>query len=167
MSIQSELCEFLEGVADVAEGVKRKLGWFLLIGLIDSGALALQAYSSSSALWWNVVKCGLVMLPSLMIAIIWNALGQLQEAPQLAASLASRDDGLIGTLQSSGLSSKSGVVGLFGTLRAFRKEEGLGVVLDTVGNVTLLANPLIALLSFLMIVVLILMIMIAPLLLLL
>ena len=167
MLIQSELGEFLQGVADVAEGVKRKLGWFLLVGLIASSSLAVQAYSPSSALWWNAIKCGLLMLPALLIAYIWNALGQLQEAPELAANLASSDDGLLGTLQSSGLSRKSAVTGLFGTLRTLRKEEGLGVVMDTIGNVTLLANPLVALIAFIMIVVLILMIMIAPLLLLL
>ena len=167
MSIQSELCEFLEGVAEVAEGVKRKLGWFLLVGLSASIGLAAQVYSPSSELWWNAIKCGLVLLPALIIAFVWNALGQLQEAPELAANLASKEDGLVGTLQSSGLSRKSGVSGLFGTLRAFRKDEGLGVVLDTIGNVTLLANPLVALILFIMIVILIMMIIIAPLLLLL
>ena len=167
MTIQSELCETLNAIADVAESVKRKLGWFLAIGLVASAGMAFQAYSPTSALWWNVFKCGFILLPSLIIAFIWNALGQLKEAPELAASLASNEDGLIGTLQSSGLSRSSGVTGLFGTLRAFRKEQGLGVVLDTIGNVTLLANPLVALISIVMIVILVLMIIVAPLLLLL
>ena len=162
MSIQSELVEFLEGVAHIAHGVQQKLAWFLLIALLASGGLAFKAYSADSQLWWNVIKCGLILLPVLIWVFIWSALSQLQEAPSLAVALASREDGLISTLESSGLSKKSGITGLYGTLRAFREEEGLGVVLETIGSVTMLANPFFALVAFLFMAILIMIILVAP-----
>lgn len=162
MAIQSEVIEFLERLANVANGVQRKLSWLIGLGLVSSAVLAWQAYGLDSATWWNVVKCGLIMLPSLVWALVWNILGQLKEAPELAGTLASRDDSLFQNIQKSSFSDAISVRSIFSTLRAFRQEEGLGVVLDTIGNVTLLANPLFAIFAFIMMTIMIIFIVISP-----
>ncbi|NND00910.1 MAG: hypothetical protein HKN85_12080 [Gammaproteobacteria bacterium] len=165
--MQNEITEFLEGVAAVAGSTQRKLGWLVGAGLVASASLAWQAYSSDSNLWWNVTKCLLIMLPSLVWCFVWSVLGQLREAPALAATMARREDGLFANFQHSRLQDKGGIQSVFRILRAFREEEGLGVVLDTIGSVTLLGNPFFAAFAFIMVAILIFFIMIAPLLLLL
>lgn len=162
MAIQSEIVEFLERLANVATGVQRKLSWLIGLGLVSSAGLAWQAYSSDSAMWWNVLKCGLIMLPSLVWALVWNILGQLKEAPQLAGTLASRDNSLFQNIQKSSFSDAVSVRSIFSTLRAFRREEGLEVVIDTIGNVTLLANPFFAIFAFIMMTIMIIFIIVSP-----
>ena len=77
-------------------------------------------------------------------------MGQLREAPTLAANLVARDDGVMSRFSESDLPDQSGIGGLFNTLKAFREESGLWIVLDTVGNVTLLGNPIFIALCFVM-----------------
>jgi hypothetical protein len=166
MSIQAELVELFDALAELATSLQRKLSWFLGVGLLASTYLAWAAFSQHSYLWWNIAKCMTLLLPVLIWLIVWAVLGQLREAPELAASLASEDDGVLAKLQSVSLSDKRGLRGLFGTLRAFRQQEGLSVVLDTVGSVGMLANPLFAILAFIMLVILFIFILIAPILLL-
>jgi hypothetical protein len=112
--------------------------------------LAWQAYSADSALWWNITKCSLISLPALLWGFVWTVLRQLREAPTLAASLVARDDGVMSRFSDSDLPDKSGISGLFNTLKAFREESGVWIVLDTIGNVTLLGNPLFIALCFVM-----------------
>lgn len=162
MAIQSEVVEFLQRLANVASGVQAKLSWLIGFGLVSSGVLAWQAYALDSPVWWNLVKCGLIMLPSLVWALIWSILGQLKEAPELASTLTSRDDSLLQNIQKSGFSDAVSVRSMFSALRAFRQEEGLAVVLDTIGNVTLLANPLFAIFAFIMMTIMVIFIVISP-----
>ena len=103
-----------------------------------------------SELWWNITKCGLILLPSLIWGFLWTVLGQLEEAPELAAKLASRDDGLVSQFAGTTLDQQTGVSGLFNTLKAFKQEKGPWIVLDTIGNVSLLANPVFVALCFIM-----------------
>jgi len=167
MEVQSEIVDFLESLAAVAKGVQRKITWLLVAGLLAGAGLAWQVYSVDSALWWNITKCTLILLPALVWSFIWFVVGQLREAPNLAVSLASQDDGLLANIQNSNFNQKVGVRSLFSSLRAFRREEGLEVVVDTIGSVTLLANPFFVLLAFVMMVLMILLIIISPLVLLL
>jgi len=167
MEVQSEIVDFLESLAAVAKGVQLKITWLLVAGLLAGAGLAWQVYSVDSALWWNITKCTLILLPALVWSFIWFVVGQLREAPNLAVSLASQDDGLLANIQNSNFNQKVGVRSLFSSLRAFRREEGLEVVVDTIGSVTLLANPFFVLLAFVMMVLMILLIIISPLVLLL
>lgn len=166
MSIQAEIVEAFDALAELATSLQRKLSWLLGVGMLASASLAWAAYSQHSYLWWNITKCMPLLLPVLIWLIIWVILGQLREAPELAASLASEGDGVLANLQSVSLSDKRGLRGLFGTLRAFRQQQGLSVVLDTVGSVGMLANPVFAILAFIMLVILFVFILIAPILLL-
>ena len=167
MQIQEDITAILQQLAAFAAAFQRKLSWFIGAGMLASSLLVWMAYSADSSLWWNAVKCGAIMLPSLIWCFIWSLLGQLREAPVLAAALASRKDGVIAAFNDAGPQEKMGVHRVFSTLRAFRDEQGLGIVLDTIGNVTLLGNPLFAAFAFIMIAVLLLFIMITPLILLL
>ena len=119
-------------------------------GLLASVSLAWQAYSGDSELWWNITKCSLILVPALLWVFVWTVLGQLRDAPTLAASLVARDDGVMAQFSDSDLPDKGGISGLFNTLKAFRQESGLWVVLDTIGNVTLLGNPVFVALCFVM-----------------
>ena len=129
--------------------------------MLASASLAWQVYSAESALWWNITKCFLVLLPALLWGFVWTVLGQLREAPTLAADLVARDDGLMSQFSDSDLPDQSGISGLFNTLKAFRQESGLWIVLDTIGNVTLLGNPIFVALCFVMAGILFLFILIA------
>jgi len=90
------------------------------------------------------------LLPALLWGFVWTVLGQLREAPTLAASLVARDDGLMSRFSDADLPEQSGISGLFNTLKAFKQESGLWIVLDTIGNVTLLGNPIFVALCFVM-----------------
>jgi hypothetical protein len=162
MDSQTKIAEFLERLASLASRLQRKLSWLIGTGFAVSAVLAWMAFDMDSATGWNVVKCGLIMLPSLVWVLIWSILGQLKDAPQLASALANRDDSLFQTIQKSGFSDAVNVRSIFSTLRAFRQEEGLGVVVDTIGNVTLLANPLFAIFAFIMMTIMIIFIVISP-----
>jgi hypothetical protein len=162
MDSQTRTAEFLERLPNVASRLQRKLRWLIGTGLAASAVLAWLAFDIDSATGWNAVKCGLIMLPSLVWVLIWSILGQLKEAPKLAGALASRDDSLFQNIQKSGFSDSVNVRSIFSTLRAFRQEEGLGVVVDTIGNVTLLANPLFAIFAFIMMTIMIIFIVISP-----
>jgi hypothetical protein len=159
MPTQTKVVEFLERLANVASSVQRKLSWLVWIGLVCSAVLAWLAVDMDSATGWNVVKCGLIMLPSLVWGLVWSILGQLKEAPEIAGALASRDDSLFQNIQVSGFND---AVSIFSTLRAFRQEDGLAVVVDTIGNVTLLTNPVFAIVAFIMMTVMIIFSVISP-----
>jgi len=150
LDIQNNITEVLERLANFANTLQKKIRWFVLFGLIVSVYLAWQAYSIDSALWWNIAKCSLVMLPSLLWAFVWSVLGQLDEAPSLAAGLTAKNDGVFASLQNPDLTAKTGLKGALATLKAFREEDGLWITLDTIGNVSLLANPLFVALTFIM-----------------
>ena len=167
MPIQAEIVEAFNALAELGASLQRKLSWLLGVGMLASASLAWAAYSQHSYLWWNIAKCMTILLPVLIWLIVWVILGQLREAPELAASLASEDDGVLANLQAMNLRDKRSLRGLFGTLRTFRQQEGLSVVLDTIGSVGMLANPLFAILAFIMLVILFIFILIAPILLLL
>lgn len=162
MPIQTKVVELLEHLANVASCVQRKLSWLVAVGLVCSAVLAWLAFDMDSATGWNVAKCGLIMLPSLVWGLVWSILGQLKEAPELASALASRDDSLFQNIQASGLKEAVNVRSIFSALRAFRQEEGLAVVVDTIGNVSLLANPFFAIFAFLMMAFMIVFIVISP-----
>jgi hypothetical protein len=149
MEIQQEITEFFERLAEIAEAIQKKLSWMLGIAGLASLFLAWSAYSADSQLWWNILKCGLILLPAVIWAFIWAVLGQLSEAPAMAADLSS-DDGLVANLKDAALGDKSGVRRVFGTLQVLRKQESVDVVLETIGSVTLLGNPLFAALAFVM-----------------
>ncbi len=150
MDIQNHITEVLERLANFANKLQKKIRWFVLLGLMISSYLAWQVYSIDSALWWNITKCGLVMLPSSLWVFVWSVLGQLDEAPSLAASLTAKNDGVFASLQNPDLTAKTGLRGALATLKAFREEDGLWIALDTIGNVSLLANPLFVALIFIM-----------------
>jgi len=86
-------------------------------------------------------------LPALVWVFIWSILGQLQEAPALAKSLLADKQGILSTTQSLSLREPRGLLSLVGTLRAFRREAGLSAVLETLGSVGMLANPLFAIIA--------------------
>ena len=167
MPIQAEIVEIFDRLAALGASLQRKLSWLLGFAMSASVYLAWAAYSQHSYLWWNIAKCMIILLPVLIWWVIWAILGQLREAPELASALANEQNGLLTNLQTARLSDKSGVRGLFSTLNAFRQHEGLNVVLDTVGSVGLLVNPLFAILAFIMLVILFIFILITPILLLL
>lgn len=162
MEIRAELVEFLERIAAAANSLQRKLSWLLGTGLACSGILAWQAFSPESTLWWNIVKCGFLMLPALLWLFVWSMLGQLREAPALASTLADREDSIFNNIKESGLSEAVSVRSIFSTLKAFRQEEGLSVVLDTIGNVSLLANPLFVIIALIMMVIMFFFILMTP-----
>ena len=148
MSAGDSVLSVIDRMADIAGGVKRKLSYFVLVGVAASAFLGWSVYSQESALWWNVVKCGALALPALIWVFVWFVLAQLQQAPTLVAALIEDDDGLFCNLQNLSLSEPNGLSGVFGTIREFRQEDGPSVVFETLSGVSLLANPLFAIFAF-------------------
>lgn len=148
MSALDTVSKVVDQVAEIAAGIKRKLSYFVLLGLVATGYLGWLVYSPESATWWNVFKCSVLAMPALIWAFIWSVLAQLQQAPALVSQLVDDDDGLFANLEHLSLSEPQGLSGVFNTLREFKQEDGLSVVFETLSGVGLLANPLFAILAF-------------------
>ncbi|RBP51632.1 hypothetical protein DFR28_1021064 [Arenicella xantha] len=151
----------VERVGMIADSIVRKITWFVVLGVFATLYLAWNLYSAESALWWNVLKCGVIALPALLWAFVWLVLSQLRDAPSQVAGLMDADNELMLNLKSVTVGESRGLRGLFSTLNALRKEDGLSAIFDTIGGVTLLANPFFALLALVMMAVLGLLILIA------
>ena len=164
--IHNEITEFLERLAEIGAAVQTRLMWLLGIGISASAALAWQAYSVDSALWWNLLKCGLIMLPAIIWVLIWFIFGQLQDAPEAAAEMLSDEQGVMANLTATGVTESVGIRSVFKTLLALRREEGFAEILETVGSVSLLTNPLFVALAFVMMGLMMFFVLLAPLLLL-
>jgi len=157
-----EVSEFFARLGEFAETVQRRLGWFLLIGLGITILLALRLYTPGAALWWNVVKCGMVFLPILIWGVVWSLLSQIREAPEMVSSMAEEHQFSFSHLRAQAAGRKPGLISLFTTLRELRNNEAFDVFTDAIGSVTLLANPFFMILSFIMLVALITLVLVAP-----
>lgn len=149
MDIQLQVRQLLEQVADVADSTQKTVRYLVVTGVLATVFLAWKLYTPGGLLWWNLLKCGLLALPSLIWLFVWGVLSQLKQAPELVTELVSQEDGLFQNLSALSMAKKQGLSSLFSTLRAFKQEEGLEVVFDTIGGVTILANPLFAILALL------------------
>jgi len=167
VQIPQELTELLQRVSELAASAQRKIGYLIVVGLAASAYLAWRLFDAESAVWWNAIKCGAVMLPALLWCFVWTVLNQLQEAPELVAKLSDPQDGVLTNLDSLSLKKPEGLRSLFSTLRRFRQEEGFEVVFETISGITLLANPVFAATAFVCVALLMLFIIVAPLVLLL
>ena len=156
------LSQLIDRIADIANSVQTKLNWFLGFGVVASAVLVRELYSNESALWWNTVKCGLVVLPVLVWVGVWLVLNQLREAPQLVAELANDDEGVFANLSDLNLKEPNGLRGVYRTIREFREEDGLDVIFDTLSGIALIANPLFFIAAFLSIILISMLIIIAP-----
>ena len=162
MDIQQRLTELLEQIAEIADGTQQTIRYMVLAGVLATAYLGWKVYTPESALWWNLTKCGLLALPCLIWLFVWGVLSQLKQAPELVTELVSQEDGVFQNLSDLSLDKKQGVRSLFSTLRAFKQEEGLELVFDTIGGITLLANPFFAILALLAALALIGIILIVP-----
>ena len=145
---REKVVRIVERIGDVAQSRLRKVSWFVGFGVVASVYLAWLVYSPDSAWWWNVIKCLIVSLPALLWSFIWFVLSQLSDAPTQVAGLMDGDNQFVGHLKAMHLGEKKGVRGLFSTLNAVRNEEAFSAVFDTIGGVTMLANPLFAFIAF-------------------
>lgn len=162
MAIQDDILDSFERIARIAEGAQRWVLYLVLFGLLVSAYLAWSAYSANSALWWNIVKCSLLMLPALLWLFIYSILTELREAPATVAGLVNGEDGVLQNLSEFSFSKPQSLSGVFSIVRAFRRQEGLGVLFEAVSGITLIANPFFAVLAFLAFVVLVCFVFIVP-----
>lgn len=161
-STKEKVIALVNRIGEIASKLLAKITWFVVAGLIASVGLAWELYSSDSALWWNIIKCGFVALPALIWAFVWFVLSQLRDAPELVANLAQDEDGVFSNLDEFSIKEPNGLRGVFSTLSAFSKEDGLSVIFDTIGGITLIANPVFAIIAFVAMAILFLLILIAP-----
>jgi len=149
MAIQEDILDSFERIASIAEGAQRWVLYLVVFSLFVSAYLAWSAYSPDSALWWNIVKCGVLLLPALLWAFIYSILSELREAPTTVASLVNGEDGLLQNLNEFGFSKPQSLRGVFSIVRAFRRQEGLSVLFEAVSGIALIANPLFAIMALL------------------
>lgn len=149
-------------VGSIAASVQRKLLYILVVGVIASIYLVVTLYSTESAMWWNIVKSGVVVLPVIICFYVYWVLGDLSGAPVLVRELADGDDGLLVRLKQLNVTQTNGLLGLVKLLRAIRREQGLADIFDVVSGMALVANPLFMVIAFLALIGLFAMILIAP-----
>ncbi|MBX2848410.1 MAG: hypothetical protein KTR16_08820 [Acidiferrobacterales bacterium] len=107
--------------------------------------------------------CGLVLLPISIIVIVWRTLANLSDAPSHLSTLFNKNRRITSTLKSVRENPKN-IRGLISTIRIIRNQEGLEESFSSIGGVTLLINPLFLLITFLSIVTVSILIILAPLL---
>ena len=156
-----KLEEILRGTANVAKSLQSKVGFFALLGFIASASIAWMFYSNESSLTWNLVKCGIVLMPAIVVTSVWLVLGKVVDAPKQISRLAN-EQGLINNLQKLGIKKPDSFRGLISTVRAIRSEDGLGSITEAVGGILLLSNPAFLLFAFISLAVLLVLIIIAP-----
>lgn len=149
MSVVDHIVAVFERLGALAAGLRRRLSYLLGLAVIAFAYLAFKVYSPESAVWWNVVKCGVFSLPVLIWGLVWYVLGQLQDAPQTASNLMADKDEILQHFSNIDTQEIKGIKGVYGTLKMVSQQDGLEEVMDTIGGVGLLINPLFALLALL------------------
>lgn len=164
MAVTQEVIEIVEKMAEITAAIQSKISWLVMLGLLASGYLAWLLYSPESANWWNGTKLFIVALPALIWTFIWYVLGQIKQAPEALESFKESAEKL--SFSQQDVQKQTGLRGLFRLIRYLYQHEGIEVVTEIIGSVTLLANPLFAIFALIMLVFLIVFILVAPLLLL-
>lgn len=162
MSSVDNIIAVADRIGSIAESIHNKLRYFVVLGILASSVLAYYVFDGDSSWWWNTLKVGVLLAPAFIWLMVLLALRQLREAPELVSKLVNDDDGLFENINSFSLKEPSGLKGLVSTVRAFRQEDGLGAVFDTISGVGLMVNPFFLFLSFFALVVLFMFILIAP-----
>ncbi len=146
MQAHSDIVDFFERIANIAQSAQRKVSYLLVAGLLATAYLGFELVSAASPLWWNILKVILVATPVLIWCFVWSVLGGLTQAPVAVANLASGQSELIHELKS--INEPRSLRGLFSAVRAFRREEGFGVLFDAVSGIGMIASPLFAIMAF-------------------
>jgi len=160
--LQERLVEITQTASEIAQSTKKKLLYFLIPGVIASVYLAWLAYSFESEMWSNIIRCGLILLPALVWCFIWNVLSNLQDAPKFVTDIAAQSDDALAGLQQFKTDKSKGLRSLFALIRDFKNQDGLETLIETIGGITLLANPLFALFAFICLAFLLIFIILAP-----
>ena len=161
MQARADIIEFFEHISTVAKSAQRKLSYLLVIGLLATAYLGYEVVSAASPLWWNGLKIMLLATPALIWLFVWSVLDGLTQAPATIANLASDEAGVVPELQALSIKKPGTVRGIFSAVRAFHREDGFSVLFDTIGGISMIANPLFAILAFLALPLLIVLILIA------
>ena len=161
MNVVSESIELLERCASIANKFKSLVSFLAIPGFFASVLVAWLCYSSDSTLAWNLLKCTFVFVPELVICFVWLTLAQVVEAPEIAAKLADKEEGVVPNIKNVKTQSPKGVRGFIGALNTLRKTEGLMEVFDVIGGVTLIVNPIFLVTAFVSALVLLLFMLIA------
>ncbi len=141
------LANLFEQVADIAQSIQKKLAWFLLLAVVCVAVLAFKLISAEHSVWWNVFVGLTIGLPLLVWVFIWYVLGQLCDAPDLAADLMKDQDGALANLGEISVSQPNGLRGLAATVQQFRQHDGLETVFDAIKGIGLLISPVFLVLS--------------------
>jgi len=150
----------IDQIAEIADSVHAKLTFFLVMGLLASFLLAWKVSSSESAIWWNSIKCSLVLMPATVWVFAWFVLKQLRDAPKHVAEFMDGELGVV--VQLRDFKEPMGLRGLFTSIQELRKEDSLEAVFDTISGIALIANPVFGVLALLSLAVLSLLIVITP-----
>ncbi len=140
--VQERLLATFERLASIAEKLQKAvLYWLFLCG----GAIALlafKAFSIESVWWWNVFKIGFIVAPLVVWCFIWLALSQLSRSPSSVKQLLDDKDEIWQQVSEQELSQVASASGAFGLAKTLYRQEGLSEIVETIGSVGLLFNPL-------------------------
>lgn len=139
---QRQLITVVKRIASIAGATQHALSYFLGVGGVATLYLIWQAYSPESGLWWNGLKCVLLVWPALLLVFVWIVLGDLSDVPESVAKLNQDTRTAYSGMKDVKIREPKGLRGMFRVLNTFRREGSLSVIFDTVGGVSLLLNPL-------------------------
>ena len=112
---------------------------------IASLYLAGLLFALESSIWWNTVKVIAVLIPAILWAFLWFMLAQLQSLPEHVKSLSVSNDtdpnNLLSGLQQTAKESR-GIFRVIRLLWQVKSHEGMAAVIESVGGLGLLLNPL-------------------------
>lgn len=130
-------------IAETAQTIHRKIIFYVMFGIVGSGALAWQVYAPDNAVWLNVVLITLLLLPVLIWLLFLSLLSQLTDLPeQLTEAVDQRSEFLALTQQFKTDQKAKGLMALFSLFRNLKSSGVLQEVLEVTASLSLLANPL-------------------------
>jgi len=144
MKIEHDLIAITEKISLACGATKNKITYFVVASVVASLYLAWLIFAPQGALWWNASKVIIVLLPVTLWLFFWFMLSQLQALPEhvKSLSLSNQTDpqNLLGNLQQTA-KSNSGVLRIVKLLWQLRAHEGVAGLMETVGGLGLLFNP--------------------------
>ena len=145
----TEFIQTFDKAAAIAQAIKGKIVWFVLLGLLASAYLSYLLYTPESEFWWNICKAVLVFLPVLIWLLLIYLLTQIQQVPELVKVLSYQKDNAMSVVQDF-VGGEKGFKfrNLFSLIRSVESQDGFDEVMEATAGITLLVNPFFMLLTF-------------------
>lgn len=143
--------QLFQTVGSIAAGLKNSIFYVLIGGAGAAFFLAWQWIDFSTTYLWIILKATPLLLPLALWGLLYMVVAELADLPN-RAKIAKKDGGAVVQRLKGNKSEVKNTSGFFGKLknlfRVLRSAGNLAAIIDAVGGVVLIANPIFALLIF-------------------